>query len=151
MLKRKGAWSAMSSDRYVIAVYVIYSATSIGLVVWLARTLFRNGAVFLEDVFADKPQLAASVNRLLVIGFYLLNLGFALLILQARSAVDALSATEVLVHRLGTLLMSLGVLHLLNMFVFYRIRRRAEMGPVPPKAQPVPPINWGPPAGQPAS
>jgi hypothetical protein len=151
MLKRKGAWSAMSSDRYVIAVYVIYSATSIGLVVWLARTLFRNGAVFLEDVFADKPQLAASVNRLLVIGFYLLNLGFALLILQARAAVDALSATEVLVHRLGTLLMSLGVLHLLNMFVFYRIRRRAEMGPVPPKAQSVPPVNWGPPAGQPAS
>lgn len=141
----------MSSDRYVIAVYVIYSATSIGLVVWLARTLFRNGAVFLEDVFADKPQLAASVNRLLVIGFYLLNLGFALLILQARAAVDALSATEVLVHRLGTLLMSLGVLHLLNMFVFYRIRRRAEMGPVPPKAQSVPPVNWGPPAGQPAS
>ncbi|HEY3240524.1 MAG TPA: hypothetical protein VGL92_13215, partial [Acidimicrobiia bacterium] len=65
----------MDPDRYVIAVYLIYSAVSIGLVVWLARTLFRSGGLFLEDVFADNPALAAAVNRLLVIGFYLLNLG----------------------------------------------------------------------------
>ncbi len=138
----------MSPDRYVIAVYLIYSATSIGLVVWLARTLFRNGALFLEDVFADKPALAAAVNRLLVIGFYLLNLGYALVILQADSAVDTLSATEVLVDRLGVLLISLGVLHLLNMYVFYRIRRRAEVATLPPPVAPQ--IQWAPPTGQPA-
>ncbi|MGH8973263.1 MAG: hypothetical protein ACRD0C_08660 [Acidimicrobiia bacterium] len=137
----------MEPDRYVIAVYLIYSVTSIGLVVWLARTLFHNGALFLEDVFEDKPRLAEAVNRLLVIGFYLLNLGYAFLILKADSAVDALSATEVLVHRLGTLLISLGVLHLLNMYVFYRIRRRAEVATLPPPVAPQ--VQWAPPAGQP--
>ena len=137
----------MDPDRYVIAVYLIYSAVSIGLVVWLARTLFHSGALFLEDVFADNPALAAAVNRLLVIGFYLLNLGYAFLILQADSAVDPMSAVQVLIRRLGTLLVSLGVLHLLNMYCFYRIRRRAEMATLPPPVAPQ--ITWSPPAGQP--
>ncbi len=101
-----------------------------------------------QSTCSDKPALAAAVNRLLVIGFYLLNLGYALVILQADSAVDTLSATEVLVDRLGVLLISLGVLHLLNMYVFYRIRRRAEVATLPPPVAPQ--IQWAPPTGQPA-
>jgi hypothetical protein len=60
---------------YLIAVYAAYAASSVGLTVWIARTLFKNGAVFLEDVFADQPRMADAVNRLLVVGFYLVNLG----------------------------------------------------------------------------
>ena len=138
----------MSSDRYVIAIYVVYTTISVALVLWLARTLFRTGKVFLEDVFADKPALAEAVNRLLVIGFYLLNLGYAFLILRADDAGDALSGTQVLVERLGLLFVSLGVIHLLNMYVFYRIRRRAEIGTLPPPVAPQ--MVWNPPVGPPA-
>lgn len=138
----------MKSDQYVMGVYLIYSTISVGLVIWLARTLFRNGAVFLEDVFADKPALAEAVNRLLVIGFYLVNLGYAFLILRADDAFDAISSMEVLVSRLGTLFISLGVLHLVNMYFFYRIRRRAEMATLPPPVAPQ--MTWAPPTGQPA-
>ena len=68
----------------LIAVYLAYAATSLGLTIWLARTLSKNGEVFLEDVFADNPRMAAAVNRLLVVGFYLLNLGYALVTLKAE-------------------------------------------------------------------
>ena len=74
---------------YLIPVYAAYATTSIGLTVWLARTLFKNGAVFLEEVFADQPRMAEAVNRLLVVGFYLLNLGYAALIMKASSATTA--------------------------------------------------------------
>lgn len=143
----------MSPDGYVIVIYLVYSAVSVALIVWLARTLFRNGAVFLEDVFADKPALAESVNRLLVIGFYLINLGYAFLILRTGGAWDALSSMQVLIQRLGLLFASLGMIHLANMYVFYRIRRRAEMGPVPPRVTTplAPQMTWNPPAGPPAS
>jgi len=126
----------VSSDRYLIAVYVVYIAVSVAVVVWLARTLFHHGAVFLEDVFTDKPALARAVNKLLVTGFYLLNLGYALLILRAHTAPNFLSAVEVLVRKLGALFVSLGVLHLLNMYLFYRIRRRAEVATATPPGAP---------------
>ena len=77
----------MNSNDNLSIVYVIYAAAGVGLTVWLARTLSKNGEVFLEDVFADNPRMAAAVNRLLVVGFYLLNLGYALLTLKANRQV----------------------------------------------------------------
>jgi hypothetical protein len=125
----------MRSDTFLIPVYLTYATVSIGLVVWLARTLFANGAVFLEGVFED-PAMAAAVNRLLVIGFYMLNLGYAALLLQANAAGDAVSAVEVLVRKLGVLLVSLAALHFTNLYVFTRIRRRAGAAVLPPPVAP---------------
>src|SRR4029079_11705895 len=105
---------------YLIAVYVAYATASVGLTVWIARTLFKNGAVFLEEVFADHPRLAESVNRLLVVGFYLLNLGYASLLLKAGGSANAVEAIEVLSTKLGMLLLSLGAMHFLNLYLFYR-------------------------------
>jgi hypothetical protein len=121
---------------YLVPIYVIYSVISVGLVVWLAHTLFRNGEVFLEDVFEDNPRLAKAVNHLLVVGFYMANLGYAALLLQSNAAADGVTAVELLVRKLGVLLVSLAVLHFANMYVFYRIRRRATASVLPPPVAP---------------
>ena len=121
---------------YLVPVYATYVVVAVTLVVWLARTLFHNGEVFLEDVFEDNPRMAHAVNRLLVIGFYMANLGYAGLILRAESAPDAVSAFEVLSAKLGILLVSLAALHFLNLYVFYRIRRRAGAATLPPPVAP---------------
>ena len=126
----------MRSNTFLIPVYVTYAAVSIGLIVWLARTLFANGEVFLEGVFEDNPAMAGAVNRLLVIGFYMLNLGYAALLLQANAAGNAVSAVEILVRKLGVLLVSLAILHFVNLYVFTRIRRRAGAAVLPPPVAP---------------
>ena len=126
----------MRSNEFLIPVYLTYAAVSIGLIVWLARTLFKTGAVFLEDVFEDNPKMAESVNRLLVIGFYMVNLGYAALLLQANAAADAVTAVEILVRKLGILLVSLAGLHFANLYVFTRIRRRAGAAVLPPPVAP---------------
>jgi hypothetical protein len=126
----------MQSGGYLVPVYLAYGAASVGLTIWLARTLFKNGAVFLRDVFADKPDLADAVNRLLVVGFYLLNLGYACLLLEADPAGSPVAAIETLASKLGALLLSLGVMHFLNMFLFHRIRRRAQIAQLPPPVAP---------------
>ena len=123
-------------DPLLVPVYLTYSAIAVGLIVWLARTLSRNGAIFLEGVFEDSPRMAGAVNQLLVVGFYMLNLGYAALLLRADAAPDAVVAVEVLVHKLGILLLSLGVLHFANMYVFHRIRRRAGAAVLPPPVAP---------------
>ncbi|MGI9599147.1 MAG: hypothetical protein ACR2QK_23490 [Acidimicrobiales bacterium] len=135
------------SEVTVINFYLVYTITAISLVVFLARTLQRNGKVFLENAF-DQPELAQSVNQLLVVGFYLLNLGYALLVYQVQPSYESLTlAFNELVVRIGILLLSLGVIHLLNMLVFWKIRTsrnqakaRGRLGDqLPPAAAFVPP------------
>ena len=122
---------------FLFTVYLVYVAASLALTLCLARTLFKNGEVFLEDVFADNPRLAGAVNRLLVVGFYLLNLGYALLTLRADAeVVTATKAMEVLGVKLGSLLLVLGVLHMGNLYLFHRIRRRGQIRLAPPPVLP---------------
>ena len=121
---------------YLVPVYASYAATTLALTVYLARTLSRHGAVFLEDVFKDHPKLGESVNKLLVVGFYLVNLGYAALIMKADGAETSVAAVEVLAWKLGALLMSLAFMHFVNLFVFYRIRRRSRLALLPPPVAP---------------
>ncbi|AUX26506.1 membrane protein [Sorangium cellulosum] len=127
---------ANAIEGYLIGVYGAYAAISVGLTIWIARTLFRSGAVFLEDVFADSPRMAEAVNRLLVVGFYLVNLGYASLILKADGSATITEAIEVLSSKLGLLLLSLALMHFANLLVFHRIRRRAKLAVLPPPVAP---------------
>jgi hypothetical protein len=126
----------MNETSYLVPVYAAYAVVTVSLTVWLARTLFRNGAVFLEDVFKDAPRMADAVNRLLVVGFYLLNLGYAALIMKAERGDTVIQAVEVLAWKLGALLLSLGGMHFANLYMFYRIRRRARLAHMPPPVLP---------------
>ncbi|WP_327353910.1 hypothetical protein [Streptomyces sp. NBC_01304] len=122
-----------------VLAYVVYLAISIGLTVWVARTLSRNGKIFLADVLHGNEKLADAVNHLLVVGFYLVNLGFVALYLKAAEAVeDARGLFEALSVKLGVVLLVLGVMHLGNVWVLNKIRRRGlmereQLPPVPPQ------------------
>jgi hypothetical protein len=121
----------VDGNGYLIGVYMVYAGVAVGLTGWLARTLSRNGAVFLHDVFKDRPGLADAVNRLLVVGFYMLNLGYGFYILRAGGGLDALSSVQYLINRLAVLLVSLAVIHFINVAVFWRIRGHGEQRHLP--------------------
>ena len=126
----------MSSNINVFVVYAVYAAVAVLLTAWLARTLFRSGVAFLHDVFKDRPALADAVNRLLVVGFYMLNLGYALFIIRASRGLDAFGAVQFLVNRLSILLVSLAAIHFTNVIVFWRIRVHREQRELPPPVAP---------------
>jgi hypothetical protein len=128
--------ASADTTSYLVGVYAAYGVASVGLTVGLARTLFRNGAVFLESVFADDPKMAEAVNKLLVVGFYLLNFGYACLLMKSERAVDTIQAIEILASKLGYLLISLGVIHFGNIYLFHRMRQRARMAVLPPPIVP---------------
>jgi cytochrome c biogenesis protein CcdA len=111
-----------------VATYFSYLALAVPLTIWVATTLSRNGRVFLADVFDGNAELAGAVNRLLVVGFYLLNLGFVTLYLRVGAEVLTVrQLIEVLSVKLGIVMLVLGVLHFLNVYVFNAIRRRSRM------------------------
>ena len=122
---------------YTVGTYLLYLAISIVLTIWVARTLFRSGRVFLVDVFHGNEKLADSVNHLLVVGFYLINLGYISLMLRLGYDVkDARFSIEALSLKLGAVLLVLGGMHFLNLLVFSRMRRHAALDSALPPVDP---------------
>ncbi|HUG12956.1 MAG TPA: hypothetical protein VMM36_18205 [Opitutaceae bacterium] len=110
---------------HTITAYLIYLPVSIAMTVWVARTLHRNGRVFLVQAFNGREDMADSVNHLLVVGFYLINLGFIVFALRYGAKPDDWQATiEFLSTKLGIVLLVLGAMHFFNMFNFDKMRRK---------------------------
>ncbi|CAM5557019.1 hypothetical protein SAVIM338S_04565 [Streptomyces avidinii] len=129
-----------------VVAYVIYLVISIGLTVWVARTLSRNGRIFIADVLQGNEKLADAVNHLLVVGFYLVNVGFVTLYLRASETVtEARGLFEALSVKIGVVLLVLGVMHLGNVWVLNKMRRRGIMERQ--QTPPVAPQGWTAPAG----
>lgn len=97
------------------------------------RTLHRNGRIFLVDSFLGNEKLADSVNHLLVVGFYLVNIGYVTLALKyGVSVATGQEAVETLSTKVGLVLLVLGAMHFGNLYVFTRMRKRALAHRPPP-------------------
>ena len=130
---------------WIITAYLAYLAISIALTVWVARTLHKNGRIFLVDSFLGNEKLADSVNHLLVVGFYLINVGYVTLALKyGVTAVSAQECLEILSTKIGMVLLVLGFMHFFNLYVFTRMRTRGLASRhLPPEAPPVIPHGVG--------
>jgi hypothetical protein len=121
----------------ITITYLSYLAISISLTVWVAQTLHKNGRVFLIDVFHGNDSLADSVNHLLVVGFYLINLGYVSLALKLGYQIETASeGIEALSWKVGLVLVVLGGMHFFNLFIFSRIRNNSDPRQAPTPVQP---------------
>jgi hypothetical protein len=115
----------MSSDNNFSALhlaYALYLAVSIGMTVWVARELSGTGETFLIRCFGQDQELARSTNRLLVIGFYLMNLGFICYRLGFWVPGEMNLVAEI-ASRIGVTLLVLGAMHFFNMVMIARMGR----------------------------
>ena len=112
-------------ENIVITTYAAYIIISVFLTIWVARTLHKNGRVFLIEVFNGDEALADSVNHLLVVGFYLINFGYVTLALRIIGNIDTYrGGVEALSYKIGLVLLVLGGMHFFNLLIFQRIHRK---------------------------
>ena len=117
--------------------YIAYLAISVALTVWVAQTLHKNGRIFLVDSFHGNEALADSINHLLLVGFYLINIGYVSLAMKyGDKPADLQGVLEALSTKIGAVLLILGAMHFFNLYVFSKMRRRALLHGAPP---PLPP------------
>ena len=109
----------------VETAYALYLGITIGITIWVARTLSKNGEVFLVQCFGHNAQLARSTNHLLVVGFYLVNLGWILLTLRYGTAPETLAQTiTFLSSKIGLVVVVLGAMHFFNMNAIAKFGRK---------------------------
>lgn len=129
----------------IVLTYLLYLPLALGLTLYVARTLFRNARVFMLDIFKGKEDIAFATNRLFEVGFYLLNVGFALLILKVDVGYQEVfnsdqQVVETLASKVGGFALYLGAMLFFNLYLFFRGRRKSRQGLV----QPVVPVVTAP-------
>jgi len=114
----------------IVIAYLIYLPVALFLTYYVARTLFKNGKVFMLDIFKGREEIASATNRLFEMGSYLLNLGFALMILKINFNNNFLFDKQMLIEALSTKVggfsIYLGVMLFLNLYLFFRGKRKSK-------------------------
>jgi hypothetical protein len=114
----------------MVATHISYLTISVVVTVWVARTLRKHGMIYLSDKMDAKPEVAESFSNLLIVGFYLINLGFESLALKYGGAAhDTVSAIELLSTKIGFVLLCLGAMHFITVMVLTKTRRSAAAPP----------------------
>jgi hypothetical protein len=117
----------MKTDLNFIA-YLIYLPIIVALTWYVAHTLFKNSKVFMLDIFRGKEDIAISTNKLFETGFYLLNIGFALLIMEIVYEISSSrDLLEILSTKIGGFAIYLGVMLFFNLYLFFRGRRISKL------------------------
>lgn len=106
---------------FILTAYLIYLLVAVLLTWYVARTLFNSGKIFMLDIFNGRQEIATSTNKLFEVGFYLMNLGFALLILKIGYEITSGQVMiEALSRKVGGYSIYLGIMLFMNMFLFFR-------------------------------
>ncbi len=117
----------LHNQQIAITAYLVYLPVAIALTIFVARTLFKNGRVFMLDIFNGREEIAFATNKLFEVGFYLLNLGFALLILRINYDLDNKQIMiEALSYKIGGFSIYLGIMLFFNMYLFFRGKRKSR-------------------------
>ncbi|MCB0768918.1 MAG: hypothetical protein KDC00_00750 [Flavobacteriales bacterium] len=133
------------TNKFVLT-YLVYLPVVILLTLYVARSLFKNGRVFMLDIFRGKTEIADSTNRLFEVGFYLINIGFALRIMEVNGYWEEnlydtnQEVVETLAGKIGGFAIYLGIMLFLNLFLFMRGRRKSNANKLPFPVKPTAPV-----------
>ncbi len=115
------------NDNFLIAAYSVYLPVTLFLTYYVAKTLFNSGKIFMLDIFRGRVEIAESTNHLFRVGFYLLNIGFAMLMLKTNYEVfNGQTLLEVLSLKVGGFSIYLGLMLFFNLYLFFRGKRKAK-------------------------
>jgi hypothetical protein len=113
----------------ILIGYAIYLPIAIFLTYYVSKTLFQNGKIYMLDIFKGREEIANATNKLFETGFYLLNVGFALMILTiSEYKNDYQTLIEALSYKIGGFSIYLGIMLFVNLYFFFRGKRKAKEG-----------------------
>jgi len=111
----------------ILIGYSIYLPVALFLTYYVSKTLFKNGKIFMLDIFKGREEIAEATNKLFETGFYLLNIGFALMILEIQLHRDSYQELiENLSYKIGGFSIYLGIMLFFNLYFFFRGKRKAK-------------------------
>ena len=110
---------------YNLSAYSIYLPVAITLTIVVSHLLFKNAKIFMLEIFHQKEDIALATNSLFKIGFYLLNIGFALKIVEFYQILTMENLVVSLSEKIGGFSIYLGIMMMLNLLLFMKARKHS--------------------------
>lgn len=110
-----------------ILAYILYLFITYFITVHVGLIFYRNGRLYILRLLHGEEKLTDFINRILLTGYYLLNLGYAALMIRSWKTVTGwtdLAAS--LASMTGKIMLTLAVIHFLNMAVILLISLRHQ-------------------------
>ncbi len=111
----------------MVKVYSIYLVISLGMTFFVAKVLFQNSKIFMLDIFKGREEIAFPTNRLFEIGFYLMNVGAALLFMKTTQILSHQGLLETLSLKIGSFSIYLGLMLFMNLYLLFRGKKVSSM------------------------
>lgn len=109
---------------YNILAYLIFGTITIYIILWVGKLFHRNGRIFILTLFAQRKDITDTTNNLLLVGYYLFNIGYAILQFSTwREISDWSSLISSISVKTGLLVLLLAGLHFNNMFIIYLLSK----------------------------
>ena len=113
---------------YNLLGYLLYLPASFYITVVVGRSLYTAGNDYLEACFEGHSELAHTCNRFLLLGYYLVNLGYATISVSFWNSVsNPVHLAEELSLRLGMLIAGLACLHYFNLYAILKFRNAIQV------------------------
>jgi hypothetical protein len=94
------------------------------IIVYVGRYFYSNGRIFIISLFNGNVALADQVNKLLLIAYYLFNIGYSFLKLRQWQRINTIEILfSSLASNIGVLTFILALTHYFNMLIIYRLSK----------------------------
>lgn len=108
-----------------IIAYIIYIVFTLYIIYWLGRQFHRNGRVFILQLYQDDKDATDTINNILLVAYYLFNIGYAFLKLKAwEKVLSTAQLISSLSYHLGILILILALTHYFNMLIIYFLSKK---------------------------
>ena len=109
---------------YTIGAYGLYIALMVFIIVYVGRHFYKNGRIFILTLLRGNASLTDAINRLLLLAYYLFNIGYAFLKLQHWQKITTVEGLfSSLAANMGMLVLILAFTHYVNMAVIYLLSK----------------------------
>jgi uncharacterized membrane protein len=106
-----------------IISYLVYLAITYIVTVHIGLICYRNGIHYIRLELIDE-QISWSVNRILLTGYYLVNMGYVSLMIYRWEKISSITEmVSSISYKTGCIIMLLGIMHFINMSAIYLARK----------------------------
>jgi hypothetical protein len=109
---------------YNVSAYMIYIAMMFFIIVYVGKYFYDNGRIFIIALLNGNVSLADYINKLLLVAYYLFNIGYAFIKLKSWPKIGSIEALfSSLAVNMGALILILACTHYFNMLAIYLLSK----------------------------
>ncbi|MFN8326209.1 MAG: hypothetical protein U0T80_10790 [Flavobacteriaceae bacterium] len=98
--------------------YVIYLLITTFIIINVGKICYRNGNIYVSQLIPEHEDLCKKTNQVLLIGYYLLNLGYcAMTLISWDKIISYPQLVEVISVKTATIICIIAMLHYLNIYI----------------------------------